>query len=306
MQRRTRPPGRTPREAWVRTADIGRYARETIPVLAAEPAANTQLLTVFDRLEREGPHAFGEQDPQLLTWYGSQGTVEAAVLRTPPFAFNLAGRPGTAGLAALADLLLDAASGLDGREINVPADCEQPLVEAWTARTGTPPRAAERNRLYRLGRARDPDPLPAGRAKIADPGDVPVVAHCLRAFWEEIERAGHADLALSAQRVAAVRVAEGNFLLWLDIDDVPVSVAGCTPIVAGAGRVGPVFTPRELRGRGYAGAVTAAAGRTLRERGAAEVLLFTDLANPTSNALYQRIGYRPVSDRVRLELVTAS
>jgi predicted GNAT family acetyltransferase len=30
------------------------------------------------------------------------------------------------------------------------------------------------------------------------------------------------------------------------------------------------------------------------------VLLYTDLANPVSNSIYQRIGYRDVEDRVVL------
>jgi predicted GNAT family acetyltransferase len=67
-------------------------------------------------------------------------------------------------------------------------------------------------------------------------------------------------------------------------------------MVAGQIRVAPVFTPAHLRGRGYAGAVTAEVSRAALSAGAAEVLLFADLANPTSNALYQRIGYRPIAD----------
>jgi predicted GNAT family acetyltransferase len=63
-------------------------------------------------------------------------------------------------------------------------------------------------------------------------------------------------------------------------------------------RVGPVYTPPELRGRGYAGAATAAASQAALDVGVREVVLYTDLANPTSNALYQRLGYRPVEDRV--------
>jgi predicted GNAT family acetyltransferase len=64
-------------------------------------------------------------------------------------------------------------------------------------------------------------------------------------------------------------------------------------------RIGPVFTPPESRRHGYAGAVTAAISRAAREL-VGEVLLFTDLSNPTSNAIYQRIGYRPVQDRLVL------
>jgi len=74
--------------------------------------------------------------------------------------------------------------------------------------------------------------------------------------------------------------------------------------VAGMLRVGPVYTPPELRGHGYASAVTAAASLRAREAGAQEVLLYTDLANPTSNSIYQRIGYRPVEDRVVLAFFT--
>jgi predicted GNAT family acetyltransferase len=92
-------------------------------------------------------------------------------------------------------------------------------------------------------------------------------------------------------------LAYGGFLLW-EAAGGPVSLAGMTRAVAGVVRVGPVYTPPERRGAGYAGAVTAAISRAALDAGAEEVVLFTDLANPTSNALYQKIGYRPVSDRL--------
>jgi predicted GNAT family acetyltransferase len=73
-----------------------------------------------------------------------------------------------------------------------------------------------------------------------------------------------------------------------------------TRAVAGQVRLGPVYTPPGRRGRGFGGAVTAAVSQAAKDAGAAEVLLYTDLANPTSNALYQRLGYQPVSDSVEL------
>jgi predicted GNAT family acetyltransferase len=90
-------------------------------------------------------------------------------------------------------------------------------------------------------------------------------------------------------------------MLWA-VDGVPVSMAGVSPVIAGQGRVAPVYTPTELRGRGYAGMATVAASRALIAAGADEVLLYTDLANPTSNALYQRLGYRPVENVTVLDL----
>jgi predicted GNAT family acetyltransferase len=71
---------------------------------------------------------------------------------------------------------------------------------------------------------------------------------------------------------------------------------GRTRISAGMIRLGPVFTPVERRSQGYGGAVTAAVSAAAQQL-ADEVLLFTDLTNPVSNAIYQRLGYRPVHDR---------
>ncbi|WGP13291.1 GNAT family N-acetyltransferase [Streptomyces sp. SH5] len=78
------------------------------------------------------------------------------------------------------------------------------------------------------------------------------------------------------------------------------AVAGRTRMLAGTVRVTSVYTPPEFRGRGYGAAVTAESSRAALAKGAAEVLLFTDLANPTSNGVYLRIGYEPVADRVQL------
>jgi predicted GNAT family acetyltransferase len=94
------------------------------------------------------------------------------------------------------------------------------------------------------------------------------------------------------------RIGYGGLTVW-EVDGVPVSMAGRTRPAAGMLRVGPVYTPVELRRRGYAAAVTAAVSRAAQDI-ADEVLLFTDMANPTSNSIYQRLGYRPIADRLLL------
>lgn len=98
---------------------------------------------------------------------------------------------------------------------------------------------------------------------------------------------------------AADRLSYGGVTLW-EVGGATVSMAGVTRPVAGTVRVGPVYTPRGFRRRGYAGAVTAAVSQAALDDGAGDVVLYTDLANPTSNALYQRLGYRAVEDRVIL------
>jgi len=95
------------------------------------------------------------------------------------------------------------------------------------------------------------------------------------------------------------RIGYGGFTVW-ETADGPVSLAGRTRAVAGQARIGPVYTPPEHRGRGYGGAVTIAVSQQALAAGVNDVLLYTDLANPTSNALYQRLGYQPVTDSVQL------
>lgn len=112
------------------------------------------------------------------------------------------------------------------------------------------------------------------------------------AFADEIGQPGP-----HVERLVDDRTASGGLTLWED-GGIPVSMAGVSPRLAGMVRIVTVYTPPEHRGRGYAAAVTAEISRAAREAGAQEVLLFTDLANPTSNSVYQRIGYRPVSDRL--------
>jgi predicted GNAT family acetyltransferase len=94
-----------------------------------------------------------------------------------------------------------------------------------------------------------------------------------------------------------------RFVLW-EVDGTPVSVAMLRVPAEGVSRIGPVFTPRHKRGHGYGSAVTAAAAQLARGSGTPDVVLFADLANPTSNAIYQRIGFEGVVDSVRIDFVT--
>ena len=107
-----------------------------------------------------------------------------------------------------------------------------------------------------------------------------------------------------AQRAVAERLGHRGLMLW-EADGEPVAMAGLTRNVAGVVRVAAVYTAAGHRQRGYGGAITTAASQAALDAGAAAVVLFTDLANPTSNALYQRLGYRPVTDRVLLEFQSA-
>jgi predicted GNAT family acetyltransferase len=130
---------------------------------------------------------------------------------------------------------------------------------------------------------------------VADAADRDLLITWTTCFRREIGEAIR-DVADSVDE----KLPYGGLTLW-EVDGVPVSMAGGTRLEAGMVRVLAVYTPSGLRGRGYAGAVTSVVSRAALDAGAVDVVLFTDLANPTSNALYQRLGYRPVEDRAIVE-----
>jgi predicted GNAT family acetyltransferase len=79
-------------------------------------------------------------------------------------------------------------------------------------------------------------------------------------------------------------------------DEGPVSLVAIQPAVAGVVRVGPVYTPPDRRRHGYTGMAVAEVSRRMFAAGASTCMLFTDLANPTSNKIYAEVGYRPFAD----------
>jgi predicted GNAT family acetyltransferase len=128
----------------------------------------------------------------------------------------------------------------------------------------------------------------------AVPADVPVVLDCVRAFADEA--LGDAPQVEDAETSYRRREADpdGAWLLWDDGGPVSLAAYG-NPTPTGT-RVGPVYTPPELRGRGYATSLVAELTTERLASGLAFCFLFTNLANPTSNAIYARIGYEPVAD----------
>jgi predicted GNAT family acetyltransferase len=200
-----------------------------------------------------------------------------------------------AAVRAIAHALADAGHevpGVHGSE----AACAA-FAEVWLERRGV--MAAERARLrHHVLEAVSPVPEPAGAMRVADAGDHGWLVEALDAFIDEakVPPAPQGTARMVEQRVAARR-----FRVWEDGGI--VAFLGAHVIDGGFARIGPVYTPKAHRGRGYATALVAAASGELIARGAHRVFLTTDLANPVSNAIYARVGFRPVDDMVEFDFV---
>lgn len=262
---------------WTITADVEEYAAAAEPWLLRDPVRNTVMLTVLRGI-RSGQFT---ADP-LLAWLEDGDTVAGAACQTPPYPLALGDVP----LAALPLLARD----LIELDHDVPAVGGPIAVsEAFAAAWWRPETRRRAERLYRLGALRAPSA--PGKPRVAGPGDLPTAVSFIREFQHE----AHVERTADPAPVVAARVNREELIVWED-DDRPVSIAGVSAPIAGMSRIGPVYTPPDLRGRGYGSAVTHAAGRKALDDGATEVLLFTDLDNPTSNSIYQRLGFRPIAD----------
>jgi ribosomal protein S18 acetylase RimI-like enzyme len=279
--------------AWTTTNSLDTFLGMVGEYLRSNPVQHNLPLTILESLRQSGPDAFGDSPP-VFGWHDRDaGAVDGAFLQTPPFPVLAACLP-DGSAESFVDLLTSGAVQPIGANLDVSEEAS--FTAAWQRATGAGVSVHMRSRLFRLGALVPPDPFPAGASRLADQDDVDLLVEWTVAFGAE-SGAGGAD----PRRSVTDRLSYRGFMFW-EADGVPVAMAGLSRNVTGVVRVQAVYTPPEHRRRGYGGAVTTAASQAALDAGAADVVLYTDLANPTSNALYQRLGYRPVSDRVQLVL----
>ena len=277
--------------SWTLTDSLDDYLAAAGGFLRSRPVQNTVQLAAAETLRARGASAFGETAPLFGWWRSGTGEITAALLHTPPYPALLTRLPEHSA-EPLAEALAGCGRPLGG--VNAPEGDAADFAAAWSRLTGASWQESRRSRLFRLGRLRPPGPPPRGAARVAAEADRGLLESWLAAFMQE--------LGDSSERPADLvddRLSHQGLTLW-EADGAAVSLAGRHRPAAGVVRVSPVYTPPECRRQGYGGAVTAAVSQAALDAGAGHVALFTDLANPTSNALYQRLGYQPVEDRVVL------
>lgn len=171
---------------------------------------------------------------------------------------------------------------------------------AWRRLGGRDAALGMRLRIYQLEAVTPPTRVSGGFVQpTAAQRDLLVEWHA--AFVAEADVRSGSDAGAAVDR----HLANGTLWLWEDGGRAVSMAAGRVTTPNGA-RIGLVYTPPALRRRGYAGACVAALSARLLAEGRRFCFLYTDLANPTSNAIYQRIGYRPVCDVDEYSVVTPS
>lgn len=260
--------------------DPGEALRAAGPFLMADPVRNSIFLTFL-----HGP------EPGRYWWAteGSGGPVVGFAMQVPAgFSAGVAPAPGDV-VDALCDRIMVDVPALPGVIAEPPAAAR--FAGRWAECLAVPARPVEAQRVYRLDVLVPPGERLPGHLRRAEAGDRQTLVRWAAGFLAEVgglpdEPAAAVDRNLAGER------------LWLWDDDGPAAMAAATPPLGGVSRIGFVYTPGERRRRGYATACVAALSERLLAEGAASCMLYAQLHNPTSNAIYRRMGYEPVAEVV--------
>jgi hypothetical protein len=268
-----------------RHASVDAYLAAAGDFLADREAEHNLILGICSNLQTGNrPAASGPVD-YLVVRAGRRIVLSA--IRTPPYNLVLSEVDDGEAIPALAEAL----AGADLPGVVGPTGHAGSFAQHWCAEAGRTPILSIRERIFRLSAVRPPPNPPPGRLRLAAPEDRAVVIGWFAEFVAEALPPGE---PATPEEVIDRRIAQGGAFLWDDGGPASLTVVGSrTPHGA---RVGPVYTPRERRGHGYASACVAGASQAQLDVGLAFVFLFTDLANPTANHIYQDIGYEPIRD----------
>jgi predicted GNAT family acetyltransferase len=255
--------------------------------LGEREAEHNLILGLSSRLTRE-PLLYGE--PPYFAVVHDEGRVVGATMRTPPHNFILSEIDEEAAVGAFVEDAQETFESLPG--VVGPKQRAAQFANAWRAATGATAHLEIAQRIFAADHVEKPRPT-RGAMRDYDRHDREQAIRWMDDFvTEALPEAPPESSADFVDR--REEDPDAGLVIW--DDGGPVSMAGFGGRTPNGIRVGPVYTPPDLRARGYASSLTAALTQRLLDSGRRFCFLYTDLATPTSNSIYQRIGYRPVGD----------
>jgi predicted GNAT family acetyltransferase len=258
--------------------------------LAAREAEHNLMLGIGSSLLAD-PDT--DEGPPYLAVATDGDRVVGAAMRTPPHNLILSEIDDPLVPKLLAeDLRGEALPGAVGPPAAVTA-----FADAWVAGSGGAWREARKERIFRLSHLVAPRPA-VGAARLVVSADADLLERWLVAFAAEV--LDETEEGLIRRGIEAWRRGNRRRYWFWEVEERPVSLLGAGGETPHGIRIGPVYTPPEERGKGFASNLTAWVSRTVMEEGRRFCFLYTDLANPTSNKIYQAIGYEPVTDALMM------
>lgn len=264
--------------------------------------ARYSLITGIANNVKENPNRYGTEAPWFCTVSAELkpmarlgAEMYAAAMRTPPYIVLLAYFSGS--LDIVANELVTAVSRKYKSIPGVVGDKKLTDVFAgrWCGRNGLKIIHTQAQKVYKLVKVNDV-PMSPGKLRVSTDAEKDLVKKWSHSF--------HIDCfgvnSRNPESDPTPGIAVGHIYLWED-GGKPVSMAVKSRATEKGMSVGGVYTPPELRGKGYATSCVAELSRNILQSGKQFCTLYTDLANPTSNSIYKKIGYVEIADSVQHE-----
>jgi GNAT superfamily N-acetyltransferase len=251
------------------------------PFLGSRPVVHNLILTLLTERAANG-------DPGRYWIAEADGEVVGVAFHSPQtYPATITPMPDDAVEAVVAAI---GAAGIALPGVNGEAAVAARFAGHWTEQRKVAAVPVGGVRIYELASLVAPAPVP-GHLRRAVPADLDLVLAWLNGFDRDTGEHTSGDAAQVRRRIDA-----GRFWLW-EVDG-PASMAASTEPVAGVARIQAVYTPPELRRRGYASACVAGVSAHVARAGL-RCILYADLGYPASNSVYRRIGYRAVAEGLR-------
>jgi predicted GNAT family acetyltransferase len=268
--------------------DAEEFLTHVQPVLLTEEVKNSLILGIAHRL-RKLP--IDQQAQYLATVEDEQGLLLAALM-TPPFNLALAAQDEKPDAAMLTFIRYVRAHQWPVPGVRASVPLVDHFAHLWAEQTGKQAQLTMGQRTFELTQVISPHPVP-GRFRVAVEADYDVLTRWTTAFMAEAVNDTHSE---DIPEATLSRIRAGDLFVWESEAGEIVSMAEKTRPVVNVITIALVYTPPELRGKGYAANCVAALSQHLLNSGWSICSLTTDLANPISNRIYQRMGYRPTCD----------
>lgn len=271
----------------IRDNSAADFLREASELLYRHEAMNNLTLGLAESL---ASGRITEKSPALLVRVVDQGKTVLAGAQVNHVNLTLSvGEPQAVG--PLVDFLASIETSFSATVGE--AEIAQRFAQAWAKKTKCTLRLQMDQKIYRLDEVFWPKGHAPGRGRLARPEERDQIADWMEKFILEAVPADAQPLSLY-QEQAEKKISAEEIFVWEDESGELASMAFVgRPTRSGIG-VNCVYTPKQKRGRGYASWVVAFASQTVLDRGHKFAVLYTDLANPTSNKIYQALGYREV------------
>jgi uncharacterized protein len=279
--------------------DVHEFYHATYDVLMRHESQNMIPLGNII-IGHEGKDKTDWRDPVnwLMATVSDASGIQLTAIMTPPHNITLYATDNIIHPTAI-NCLID---GLENHEIpgvTTEKTLAEYFAEKYAARKGLTFNTTMSQRIYEL-KVVNPDIRQFGVVRLLDEKDMYFFP-----FWAEAFNAsksyGKTEMPIPQDAKSYLYRLSTRKLYVLEDNGIPVSMAGYTREMPTAIGVAFVFTPPYFRGKGYASSCVAQISQMALDKGFSKCVLYTDLANPTSNSIYQKIGYVPVCDSLMLK-----